>query len=793
LADPATQFQPAGLNVGYQYTPVETRLNAPIQLQPVDYSGIGKAATEGLSLLMNSPINPAVREKMKAEAASYKETQNYLSDLAKHPERRMLQQVSGPTSSFMAGAQGGAGYASSFMPQPGQPGYGGAVTNQPTTNQPTTTNQPVADTGQTSATSPNQQVQQQPSTISGTPISGLPSGTTLGGGGTGQPPAQQPPTQAVSPFQSTQVNAPSVDQFAQARPQQQQAVAQTQAPSPVGDMLMRQWQDQNAHPVAPASEALKWAKNNFDTRAQDATYMPHGGPMGQPAYAFHMKGGGTNMVPLSQMVQNGFAGNVAGNQTSMTLSAADQVRQQGQAQQPQPQPQQIAQGQQQPPPQAPGGAVAQTPEQQQYLAQQTQITTPGGQPNPALAASTDNQAVIQQNLGNTGPNRSDQAISSTANPSNYPTVNGQPANVGQPADQATMNQINQAGDISKLPDGPDGTKLAAVMPNGIKWFRDPNEPSGMAFVTYNTTPWSQMRMYTNGQTIEHQLDDRLMDKAIYSAAGYDSRNWTDKEKVNWLRQDYWNKLPAYNIHPEQQSRLESLFSQVINSQRLADGAKSMNPGDYYSWWGGLRNAIASHRDYFNGTPLESITHGLAQMATGGTIDPRRVAMETNYKTLMGGAESGSLTPGERAELANIKLDGTLPQQIETLNKNRIIEYNRTLNDYLANHVKMDRQWLDIANQLSANGRIHKDTGQTVDWTANPRANPTPVPRALPVTSSIPGATSGPPAAPTAPTNNNQASPVDLSRMSQSEGLRQWRTLPKGTWVRDSRGNVVQVQ
>lgn len=788
MADPATQFGQAGINAPYQYTPVETRLNSPIQLQPVDYSGIGKAATEGLSLLMNSPINPAVREKMKAEAASYKQTQDYLSDLSKHPERRMLQGVSGPTSTFLPGVEGGAGYATSFMPQPGQPGYGGANQNQPVQpSQPAQQNQP-ADTGQTTAASPNQGQQQQPSTISGTPVPGLPGGVNLGGGQATTPQVQ------TSPFQSTQVNAPSVDQFAQQQPQQQPQAAMM--PAATDQTQLATWQNQNAHPVAPVAEALNWAKS-FDTRAQDATYLPHGGPGREPAYAFHMKGGGTpNIVPLSQMVQNGFAPAVTGANTSLALSAADQVRQAGGAQ----------------PPQAPGGqpqgqgAIAVqgplapqgqqqpfSPDQQQYLAQQTNVTQ-GGQINPALAASTDSHALLQQNLGNQGPNQSDVSVVNRANPSNIETTNGQPTNVG-PADHDTVNRINQVGDISQLPEGPDGTKLVTTMPNGVRWFKDPKDPSGMGFVSYNTTPWSQMRMYTNGQTIEHQLDDNLMDKRIYDTAGYDSRNWTPKEKVNWLRQDYWNKLPAYNIKPEQQSRLESLFNQAINTQRLGDGAKSMNPGDYYSWWGGMQNAIAAHQDYFNGTPLEGISHFFSQKSAGGVVDPRRLAMETNYKTLMGGLENPALTQAERAELSNIKLDGTLPNQIEQLNKKRIIEYNRTMNDYLANNVKMDHQWVDIANQLSGTGRIHRDSGESVNYSVNPRANPTPVPRALPVATPTPATTGagGPPAAPgpTPVANNSQANPVDLSRMTQSQGMEQFRNLPSQAWYKDSRGNIVQ--
>jgi hypothetical protein len=73
MPDPATQFQPAGLNVGYQYTPVETRLNPPIQLPSAApyIAGIGTAINEGLQNLKNSPLNPLVRAQMQAEGARY--------------------------------------------------------------------------------------------------------------------------------------------------------------------------------------------------------------------------------------------------------------------------------------------------------------------------------------------------------------------------------------------------------------------------------------------------------------------------------------------------------------------------------------------------------------------------------------------------------------------------------------------------------------------------------------------------------------------------------------------------
>jgi hypothetical protein len=129
-----------------------------------------------------------------------------------------------------------------------------------------------------------------------------------------QGPTQEQTTQAIqeatqrNQFASTQPGVPAGYQS----PQQKQQLAD--------------WQAQNAHPVAAAGDALAWAKK-FHTGYTDATYLPHGGPGGEPAFAFTEKGGGTNTVPLSQMVRNGFGPTVAAQSTSSVLSVADQAQQ----------------------------------------------------------------------------------------------------------------------------------------------------------------------------------------------------------------------------------------------------------------------------------------------------------------------------------------------------------------------------------------------------------------------------------------------------------------------------------
>jgi hypothetical protein len=111
-------------------------------------------------------------------------------------------------------------------------------------------------------------------------------------------------------------------------PQQPPPQSQTPAAATQSDAAaMAQWQAQNAHPVMSSADALKWMKNQT-TLAQDATYLPMGGPGGSP-YAFHIKGGGINTVPVSQMISKGAGPLVAAQNTSAVLSQTDQMQQPG--------------------------------------------------------------------------------------------------------------------------------------------------------------------------------------------------------------------------------------------------------------------------------------------------------------------------------------------------------------------------------------------------------------------------------------------------------------------------------
>ena len=146
---------------------------------------------------------------------------------------------------------------------------------------------------------------------------GAPQGTFLNPAtGSYEPLQQAPPSAPTEPAQA--VPPQQVDQAQVAAQQEAQKQQQLQA-----------WQAQNAHPVASAQDALNWAKR-FHTGYRDATYLPHGGPGGEPAFNFTDKSGASNIVPISQMVKNGFGPTVASQNTSSVLGVAGQAQQAGQ-------------------------------------------------------------------------------------------------------------------------------------------------------------------------------------------------------------------------------------------------------------------------------------------------------------------------------------------------------------------------------------------------------------------------------------------------------------------------------
>ena len=362
MADPATQFQPSGIQAGYSFSPTEYRpqqINVPSGAGAL-WAQVGQtalaAAERAGNTLQQSPLNPMVKAKMDAQIAASQqgiEQGNWLTSLPNNVGRYMIgrdaqgnailqppSQITDPT--LAAQFQQTTG----LVPKTGDNKTGDnggppAVNNPAAGNQQNTTSTPYG--GMEEKNAPSQTTPSGPPTTGDMGKSASTSDDyllrmraerkllgldTSDAAQEGTPPGMTYTNPATGNVEPLKTEAPSV--FAAKGPGQpppapnQPPQAQTPAAATQTDQAaMAQWQAQNAHPVMSSQDALAWMKTQT-TLAQDATYLPMGGPSGSPAFAFHMKGGGINTVPVSQMIQKGAGANVAAQNTSLILSKTDQ-------------------------------------------------------------------------------------------------------------------------------------------------------------------------------------------------------------------------------------------------------------------------------------------------------------------------------------------------------------------------------------------------------------------------------------------------------------------------------------
>jgi hypothetical protein len=378
MAAPETQFQTPGIQAT-GFSPTEYRatpVNVPSEAGAL-WAQVGKtalaAADQFGDTLAKSPLNPAVKEQMNYAINNYKlgETQNdYIRSLGpwghllvqtgpQGPTTISPGQITDPTMAARILQRMGIGITPNPPPAPGPqdkktdtttttppqtvPETGGqgysaswgasaaeraapSTATKPKTTQPTTTN-PGDLLVPGSASTDNDFLlrkmmeDRQAAGLGGSQAApqGTPPGMTFTNPATGNVEPLQTPSVFASRAAAPAPAAPT------GQPQQPQPVSQTPAAATQSDQAaMQQWQEQNAHPVMSSQDALAWMKSQT-TLAQDATYLPNGGPNGSPAYAFHMKGGGINTVPVTQMIQRGAGPVVAAQNTSAVLSKSDQL------------------------------------------------------------------------------------------------------------------------------------------------------------------------------------------------------------------------------------------------------------------------------------------------------------------------------------------------------------------------------------------------------------------------------------------------------------------------------------
>jgi hypothetical protein len=385
------------------------------------WAGVGKTALDAVNqfgtTLMNSPLNPMVKAQMDAKIKSAREgiaQANWLDNLPGGIGRILYgydangNAVAKPAADISDPTMAGVfQQALSVVPKQGE----GSQAGQPPETAPRTGTEP----DQTKQPQPAQPAQPQPkqpptpeemgkgkvSTVAQPSNMFAAAGAPPPGPDQFQGPTQAQTNQAIqqalqrNQFASSQPGIPAGYQppTAPSGPQgappgtflnpatgsyepMQQGPPPAQQPDQAAQQAQRQqqlaqWQATNAQPVASAEDALQWARR-YHTGYKTATYLPSGGPGGEPAYNFS-DGKSSNMVPISQMVKNGFGPSVVMQNTSSVLGTVEQA-------------QQAQQG-----PQGPGlplgpMAPAQPPQPQAQAAQPTAPqppAAPGAQPPQA--------------------------------------------------------------------------------------------------------------------------------------------------------------------------------------------------------------------------------------------------------------------------------------------------------------------------------------------------------------------------------------------------------------------------
>jgi hypothetical protein len=411
MAAPESQFQTAGLNVPYSFTPTHytpTAVNVPSQTGEI-LAGAGttalNAAKNVQTALQTSPLNPMVKAQMDAARASAQTGQAQLAWAAdpSNPYRRWLIETDGQGNARVrAGFEGTPTFQQKLDPygdgdgngqKPGKPNDPDRPATKPVVSAPPAPGQPVArqqgfEASEYPATPPastqpavvapptdaskaNEQPP-LPNQASASPFrpgvaANAPAPNAFTGPNQAQTAAAVKEALSRNQFASSEQGIPANYQppstyptiasdqgGAQGAPAQQGAAQPQVEPGGIMDQYAKgyaqgqeqkrqvdlsNWQEQTARQTAPmtAADAMDWMKQRT-TLVTGATRLDHGGPNGEPAFAFHMKApdgkpGGTNIVPVSQMVQNGAGPTVAAQNTSVVLSQGNKLRQQQGAQQ----------------------------------------------------------------------------------------------------------------------------------------------------------------------------------------------------------------------------------------------------------------------------------------------------------------------------------------------------------------------------------------------------------------------------------------------------------------------------
>ena len=801
MAGEETRFPPAGMQTQGLYTPV---VGSHVQYTPfpmANYAPMLQAIENAGQMIQNSALNPEVRARMQLNYAGSQAGQAMLKDIMNDPNQRWKLGMFG-------GIQGGQ-----FSLQPGMTAPQGVRAQMGPENPPP----PPTPEPQPQTPPPPPPSQVQPPNQSPPPNQNYPPPPD-------QPQPQHPPDQQQGTLPqvarpNTMVSPPQSNAFATTGPPPPPApdadVNQNLSASTDNDFLLRRmmqqreqaqqqqknlvnWQNQNQGGVLSAVQAKEWAQHNLDTDINRAVYLPHGGPKGptgqsEPAYAFYGRKGGTNIVPVSQMVKAGAGPLIAAQNTSQVLNAADQQNQAAAAAQPQNMPPvpmappgQQPPGAYQPTDYRQPGAQLSDADLQQRINQATNVASTGGPPPEALTAQT---------TPTTGqPDAVEQITGVT--PSQFSTMRRQWAANGSPA-----------GDPARDGDVPVGRF------GNFNWLLSDRGRGPAYTVKPGKTPLTEDRLYEGSNNWEPfeppqyvqqrnllALDPRLSVEQVTAMK--------PEELQSRLNEAYYIKdiLPS---RPEfdkgTQDQLEHLTKIIQYGTRIQNAIKSLIPAQYNQAVTNTNNwaRFATER----GSSPSGVSSWLDNLASwvGGAMSGKPESSRLTFIEQQGNNLKGELAnrvPGtltqEQSRAADTAIGGlhsgsaSFPADFNNFLNTEKQQYQRAVYAALANNKRIPGLYVDMANDMRQGKPWYDEADQYGPGSQRSQGNAQ-VQDALhqggaahPTPSAAPARTTAP-AAPTAtPTpsaaGSSQQRPIDVSSWT----LDQYRNA-HGVWMRDATG------
>jgi hypothetical protein len=603
--------------------------------------------------------------------------------------------------------------------------------------------------------------------------------------------------------------------------------------------VFQAWLNQNQGGAASAKAALDWAKHTRDTDINRAVYMDHGGPGGSPAYAFYGKKGGSNIVPLSVMVKNGFAPEVVSQNTAAVLNQSQQITggpvpagsppaapvqgfQQGG---PvigtsgflQVAPVQHFQdgGQAQPSPATPDAASAPTPPAGHAQILESMNPDNVAKPDPTLTAK------MPQDVTNPIDRLKSDLVTQVQNQANrapqvlpsgvaiYGGYEGAPINLhnGDGIRDHTGGMIDSQGarqllwdaihsnSIDKLPTAPNGDKVLKTFHTNtgdIQLMADmahPDSnggPSGLPYIEMRTGPYESQRMVAGGdhwlhyQDSEDEVAERLAN--ITGAPRVINDRLSPQEKAD-IFANHFRRANLGIPPPEGYGGVDAAHNMLKFASRVQDMADTMDPTEF-----GIAAKYAMNLNQV-AAGVPGAKEALEALHLSPETQAKYRAFENNWYGLKNYIAQSAHISREDANAMLERLGGS-PEAGAAFFKDNLRDFIR---DYSVHYQQAVRTYNNIGYDMPDLYKADMDNvtrhGRVLDYEWNPAQTWGPA-KGQPAQHGQQAQQASQRIAP--PENNSQTNPLDWTKLNDAEAKAQGAKYYSNTWVKIMHNGVPTV-